>query len=105
MQVVKEAIVSVDGYDADRRVAVRKAAQGLNLKKEAAVTIFSKAVCLFPQKIHYIDWPIFFSKYYYIFSCIATANSINFLHYQIQTTGAEIVPELHPESKSSWKPN
>ncbi|CAM0956673.1 unnamed protein product [Alopecurus aequalis] len=43
-KVVKEAIVSVDGYDADRRVAVRKAAQSLNLKKEAAMTIFSKAV-------------------------------------------------------------
>ncbi|KAK1695098.1 hypothetical protein QYE76_011795 [Lolium multiflorum] len=43
-KVVKEAIVSVDGYNADRREAVRKAAQSLNLKKEAAMTIFSKAV-------------------------------------------------------------
>ncbi|XP_044398580.1 protein TIC110, chloroplastic [Triticum aestivum] len=43
-KVVKEAILSVDGYNADRREAVRKAAQGLNLKKEAAMTIFSKAV-------------------------------------------------------------
>ena len=49
-QVVKEAILSVDGYNADRREAVRKAAQGLNLKKEAAMTIFSKAVCLSPKK-------------------------------------------------------
>ncbi|KAM3408724.1 hypothetical protein ACQJBY_001662 [Aegilops geniculata] len=43
-KVVKEAILSVDGYNADRREAVRKAAQSLNLKKEAAMTIFSKAV-------------------------------------------------------------
>ncbi|XP_062205364.1 protein TIC110, chloroplastic-like [Phragmites australis] len=43
-KVVKEAIASVDGYDADRREAVRKAAQSLNLKKEAAMAIFSKAV-------------------------------------------------------------
>ncbi|RLN18203.1 hypothetical protein C2845_PM02G10690 [Panicum miliaceum] len=34
-KVVKEAIASVDGYDADRREAVKKAAQSLNLKKEA----------------------------------------------------------------------
>ncbi|TVU32207.1 hypothetical protein EJB05_23929, partial [Eragrostis curvula] len=43
-KVVKEAIASVDGYDANRREAVRKAAQSLNLKKEAAMAIFSKAV-------------------------------------------------------------
>lgn len=43
-KVVKEAIASVDGYDADRREAVRKAAQSLNMKKEAAMVIFSKAV-------------------------------------------------------------
>ncbi|RLN41256.1 hypothetical protein C2845_PM01G38650 [Panicum miliaceum] len=43
-KVVKEAIASVDGYDADRREAVKKAAQSLNLKKEAVMEIFSKAV-------------------------------------------------------------
>uniref|UniRef100_A0A0D9XKZ3 Uncharacterized protein n=1 Tax=Leersia perrieri TaxID=77586 RepID=A0A0D9XKZ3_9ORYZ len=43
-KVVVEAISSVDGYDANRRQAVRKAAQGLNLKKEAVMTIFSKVV-------------------------------------------------------------
>lgn len=43
-KVVKEAIASVDGYNADRREAVRKAAQSLNLKTEAVMTIFSKAV-------------------------------------------------------------
>ncbi|XP_066373843.1 protein TIC110, chloroplastic-like [Miscanthus floridulus] len=43
-KVVKEAIASVDGYNADRREAVRKAAQSLNLKPEAAMAIFSKAV-------------------------------------------------------------
>ncbi|RLN42515.1 hypothetical protein C2845_PM01G38670 [Panicum miliaceum] len=42
-KVVKEAIASVDGYDADRREAVKKAAQSLNLKKEAVMEIFSKA--------------------------------------------------------------
>ena len=47
LQVVKEAIASVDGYDADRREAVKKAAQSLNLKKEAVMAIFSKAVCIF----------------------------------------------------------
>ncbi|KAF0906553.1 hypothetical protein E2562_011533 [Oryza meyeriana var. granulata] len=43
-KVVVEAISSVDGYDTNRRQAVRKAAQGLNLKKEAVMTIFSKVV-------------------------------------------------------------
>uniref|UniRef100_J3N3N2 Uncharacterized protein n=2 Tax=Oryza brachyantha TaxID=4533 RepID=J3N3N2_ORYBR len=43
-KVVVEAISSVDGYDTNRREAVRKAAQGLNLKKEAVMTIFSKVV-------------------------------------------------------------
>ncbi|KAG8092076.1 hypothetical protein GUJ93_ZPchr0012g20283 [Zizania palustris] len=43
-KVVREAISSVDGYDTNRRQAVKKAAQGLNLKKEAAMTIFSKVV-------------------------------------------------------------
>ncbi|KAL6642892.1 hypothetical protein ACP70R_021073 [Stipagrostis hirtigluma subsp. patula] len=43
-KVVKEAIASVDGYDANRREAVKKAAQSLNLKKEAVMAIFSKAV-------------------------------------------------------------
>jgi hypothetical protein len=49
-QVVKEAIASVDGYDANRREAVRKAAQSLNLKKEAAMATFSKTVCIFSLK-------------------------------------------------------
>jgi hypothetical protein len=49
-QVVKEAIASVDGYDANRREAVRKTAQSLNLKKEAAMVIFSKTVCILPSK-------------------------------------------------------
>jgi hypothetical protein len=49
-QVVKEAIASVDGYDANRREAVRKAAQSLNLKKEAAMAIFSRTVCIFSLK-------------------------------------------------------
>ncbi|KAL6883554.1 hypothetical protein ACP4OV_010968 [Aristida adscensionis] len=43
-KVVKEALASVDGYDANRREAVRKAAQSLNLKKEAVMAIVSKAV-------------------------------------------------------------
>ncbi|CAN6323635.1 unnamed protein product [Urochloa humidicola] len=43
-KVVKEAIASVDGYNADRREAVRKAAQSLNMKMEAVIAIFSKAV-------------------------------------------------------------
>lgn len=52
-QVIMEAIASVDGYDANRREAVRKAAQSLNLKKEAAMAIFSKAVCIFRSKENY----------------------------------------------------
>uniref|UniRef100_A0A0E0M934 Uncharacterized protein n=1 Tax=Oryza punctata TaxID=4537 RepID=A0A0E0M934_ORYPU len=43
-KVVVEAISSVDGYDTNRRQAVKKAAQGLNLKNEAVMTIFSKVV-------------------------------------------------------------
>uniref|UniRef100_A0A0E0BC38 Chloroplast inner envelope protein n=1 Tax=Oryza glumipatula TaxID=40148 RepID=A0A0E0BC38_9ORYZ len=43
-KVVVEAISSVDGYDTNRRQAVKKAAQGLNLKNEAVMAIFSKVV-------------------------------------------------------------
>ncbi|KDP30450.1 hypothetical protein JCGZ_17138 [Jatropha curcas] len=44
-KVVKQAIASgVDGYDADVKMAVRKAAHGLRLTREAAMTIAGKAV-------------------------------------------------------------
>ena len=44
-QVVKEAIAAgVDGYDADIKKSVRKAAHGLRLTREAAMSIASKAV-------------------------------------------------------------
>ncbi|KAF5727299.1 hypothetical protein HS088_TW22G00992 [Tripterygium wilfordii] len=44
-KVVKDAIASgVDGYDADVKKAVRKAAHGLRLTREAAMSIASKAV-------------------------------------------------------------
>jgi hypothetical protein len=43
-KVVVEAISSVDGYDTNRRQAVKKAAQGLNLKNESVMAIFSKVV-------------------------------------------------------------
>lgn len=44
-KVVKDAIASgVEGYDADVRVSVKKASQGLRLTKEAAMAIASKAV-------------------------------------------------------------
>ncbi|XP_020093694.1 protein TIC110, chloroplastic [Ananas comosus] len=44
-KVVKDAIASgVEGYDAEVRASVRKAAQGLRLKKEDAMAIASKAV-------------------------------------------------------------
>ncbi|XP_050368674.1 protein TIC110, chloroplastic [Argentina anserina] len=44
-KVVKDAIASgVDGYDADVKLAVRKAAHGLRLSREAAMSIASKAV-------------------------------------------------------------
>jgi hypothetical protein len=44
-QVVKDAIASgVDGYDADVKKAVRKAAHGLRLTREAAMPIAGKAV-------------------------------------------------------------
>ncbi|EEF44660.1 protein TIC110, chloroplastic [Ricinus communis] len=44
-KVVKEAIASgVDGYDIDVKQAVRKAAHGLRLTREAAMSIASKAV-------------------------------------------------------------
>ncbi|KAB5530216.1 hypothetical protein DKX38_020297 [Salix brachista] len=45
LQVVKDAIASgVDGYDADVKKAVRKAAHGLRLTREAAISIAGKAV-------------------------------------------------------------
>lgn len=44
-KVVKEAIAAgVDGYDADIKKSVRKAAHGLRLTREAAMSIASKAV-------------------------------------------------------------
>ncbi|KAM1055623.1 hypothetical protein ACFX13_029831 [Malus domestica] len=44
-KVVKDAIASgVDGYDADVKQAVRKAAHGLRLSREAAMSIAGKAV-------------------------------------------------------------
>lgn len=44
-QVVKDAIASgVDGYDADVKASVRKAAHGLRLTREAAMSIAGKAV-------------------------------------------------------------
>ncbi|OWM68481.1 hypothetical protein CDL15_Pgr024621 [Punica granatum] len=44
-KVVKEAIASgVDGYDAEVKKSVRKAAHGLRLTREAAMSIASKAV-------------------------------------------------------------
>ncbi|CAI0399562.1 unnamed protein product [Linum tenue] len=44
-KVVKDAIASgIDGYDMDVRKAVRKAAHGLKLSREAAMSIASKAV-------------------------------------------------------------
>lgn len=44
-KVVKDAIAAgVDGYDADVRDSVRKASQGLRLKRDAAMAIASKAV-------------------------------------------------------------
>lgn len=46
-QVVKEAIASgVDGYDAEIKKAVRKAAHGLRLTRDVAMSIASKAVSM-----------------------------------------------------------
>ncbi|KAJ6745176.1 hypothetical protein OIU79_031349 [Salix purpurea] len=43
-QVVKDAIASgVDGYDAEVKKAVRKAAHGLRLTRESAMSIAGKA--------------------------------------------------------------
>lgn len=43
---MKDAISSgVDGYDAEIKKAVRKAAHGLRLTRDAAMSIASKAVC------------------------------------------------------------
>lgn len=44
---MKDAIASgVDGYDADVKANVRKAAHGLRLTREAAMSIASKAVSI-----------------------------------------------------------
>lgn len=62
VQVVKDAIASgVDGYDADVKLAVRKAAHGLRLSRETAMSIASKAV-----SIHF-DCCFFFCYFYYKF--------------------------------------
>lgn len=56
VQVVKDAIASgVDGYDADVKLAVRKAAHGLRLSRETAMSIASKAV-----SIHFVCCFFFF---------------------------------------------
>ena len=45
--MVKDAIASgVDGYDADVKKAVRKAAHGLRLTRKAAMSIAGKAVSI-----------------------------------------------------------
>ena len=45
---MKDAIsAGVDGYDADVKKAVRKAAHGLRLTREAAMSIASKAVSIY----------------------------------------------------------
>lgn len=47
LQIVKEAIAAgVDGYDADIKKSVRKAAFGLRLTREVAMSIASKAVSI-----------------------------------------------------------
>lgn len=46
-QVVKEAIAcGIDGYDTETKNAVRKAAYGLRLTRDVAMTIASKAVSI-----------------------------------------------------------
>lgn len=46
-QAVKEAIAAgVDGYDADVKKSVQKAAHGLKLTREIAMSIASKAVSI-----------------------------------------------------------
>lgn len=46
-QAVKEAIAAgVDGYDADVKKSVQKAAHGLRLTREVAMSIASKAVSI-----------------------------------------------------------
>lgn len=46
-QAVKNAIASgVDGYDADVKESVRKAAHGLRLTRDVAMSIASKAVSI-----------------------------------------------------------
>lgn len=50
-QAVKEAIAAgVDGYDADVKKSVQKAAHGLRLTKEVAMSIASKAVRIHFQR-------------------------------------------------------
>lgn len=45
LQIVKEAVAAgVDGYDAEIKKSVRKAAFGLRLTREVAISIASKAV-------------------------------------------------------------
>lgn len=47
LQAVRDAIsAGVDGYDADVKKAVRKAAHGLRLTREVAMSIASKAVSI-----------------------------------------------------------
>lgn len=47
LQVVREAIASgVEGYDAETRQAVAKAAHGLRLTRDTAMSIASKAVSI-----------------------------------------------------------
>lgn len=53
LQVVKEAIASgIDGYDADTKKAVRKAAFGLRLTREVAISIASKAVSIYDDRVY-----------------------------------------------------
>lgn len=71
--MVKDAIASgVDGYDADVRKAVQKAAHGLRLSREAAMSIAGKAVSIYLNHFAIIICFsinfLFFSKFAFVYT-------------------------------------
>jgi hypothetical protein len=69
-QAVKEAIASgVDGYDADVKKSVRKAAHGLRLTREVAMSIAGKAVSIHFKRYELVVYRLSFESKFNMLFC------------------------------------
>lgn len=84
LQIVKEAIAAgVSGYDAEIKQSVKKAAYGLRLTREVAMSIASKAVSIYNQ----LPFPlIFFSEINSGFDLINFVYECRFARFSLPTS-------------------